>query len=161
MAEDTAEGLKDAIRVDTAELRGHVDAVVRSSVEETLNALLQAEADQICKAGRYERSPQRGRYAGGTLRAEAGDQRRRGGASRCRSCARCRSRRRLSNRYVWTQFGTLSGTPHLISTNVRGTTQRRAGIISYQSNIYSGIDSRRTKLKAEIVSRVDKDRVTR
>jgi putative transposase len=33
--------------------------VVRSSVEETLNALLQAEADQICKAGRYERSPER------------------------------------------------------------------------------------------------------
>ena len=30
MAEDTAEGLKDAIRVDTAELRGHVDAVVGS-----------------------------------------------------------------------------------------------------------------------------------
>ena len=59
MAEDTAEGLKDAIRVDTAELRGHVDAVVRSSVEETLNALLQAEADQICKARRYERSPER------------------------------------------------------------------------------------------------------
>jgi putative transposase len=60
-AEDTAEGLKDAIRVDTAELRGHVDAVVRSSVEETLNALLQAEADQICK--------------GGTLRALAGARR--------------------------------------------------------------------------------------
>jgi putative transposase len=59
MAEDTAEGLKDAIRVDTAELRGHVDAVVRSSVEETLNALLQAEADQICGAIRYERSPER------------------------------------------------------------------------------------------------------
>jgi len=59
MAEDTAEGLKDAIRVDTAELRGHVDAVVRSSVEETLNALLQAEADHICKAGRYEHSPER------------------------------------------------------------------------------------------------------
>ena len=59
MTEDTAEGLKGAIRVDTTELRGHVDAVVRSSVEETLNALLQAEADQICKAGRYERTPER------------------------------------------------------------------------------------------------------
>jgi transposase-like protein len=59
MAEDTAERLKDAIRVDTAELRGHVDGVVRLSVEETLNALLQTEADQICKAGRYERSPER------------------------------------------------------------------------------------------------------
>jgi transposase-like protein len=51
--------LKDTIRVDTEELRGHVDEVVRSSVEETLNALLQAEAEQICKAGRYERSPER------------------------------------------------------------------------------------------------------
>ena len=59
MEKDTAEGLKDAIRVDTAELRGQVDAVVRSSVEETLNALLQAEADQICRAGRYERSSER------------------------------------------------------------------------------------------------------
>src|SRR5512146_2996662 len=59
MAEDTSEGLKDAIRVDTAELRGHVDAVVRSSVEETLKALLQAEADAICGATRYERSAER------------------------------------------------------------------------------------------------------
>ena len=59
MAEDTAERLKDAIRVDDGQLRGHIDEVVRSSVEETLNALLQAEADQICKAARYERSPER------------------------------------------------------------------------------------------------------
>ena len=55
MAEDTAEGLKDAIRVNDGQLRGHIDEVVRSSVEETLNALLQAEADQICKACRFER----------------------------------------------------------------------------------------------------------
>ena len=51
MAKDTAEGLKDAIRVDAAELRGHVDAVVRSSVEETLNALashLEAHIDIDC-----------------------------------------------------------------------------------------------------------------
>ena len=51
--------MKDAIRVDTAELRRHVDEAVRSSVEETLNALLQAEAEQICKAGRYACSPER------------------------------------------------------------------------------------------------------
>ena len=59
MGEDTAEALKDAIRVDAEQLRGHVDEVVRSSVEETLNALLQAEADQLCRAGRYERSAER------------------------------------------------------------------------------------------------------
>ena len=59
MTEDTAEGLKDALRVDAKQLRGHVDEVVRSSVEETLNGLLQAEAEQLCGAGRYERSPER------------------------------------------------------------------------------------------------------
>ena len=59
MGEDTAEALKDAIRVDAEQLRGHVDEVVRSSVEETLNGLLQAEADQLCQAGRYERSAER------------------------------------------------------------------------------------------------------
>ena len=59
MTQDTHEGLNGAIRVDTAELRGHIDEAVRSSVEETLNALLEAEADQICRAQRYERSPER------------------------------------------------------------------------------------------------------
>ena len=33
--------------------------MVRSSVEETLNGLLDAEADSICRAQRYERSPER------------------------------------------------------------------------------------------------------
>jgi len=32
---------------------------VKASVEETLNGLLDAEADDLCKAGRYERSPDR------------------------------------------------------------------------------------------------------
>ncbi len=59
MTQDTQDGLKAAVRVDTAELRGHIDQAVRSSVEETLNALLDAEADRICGAQRYERSPER------------------------------------------------------------------------------------------------------
>jgi putative transposase len=50
---------KGAIRVDEKQLRGHIDEAVRSSVEETLNALLDAEADRICGAQRYERSPER------------------------------------------------------------------------------------------------------
>ena len=33
--------------------------MVRSSVEETLNGLLDAEADALCRASRYERSPER------------------------------------------------------------------------------------------------------
>src|SRR6202163_1568296 len=58
MGDDTPAAL-GALRVDEAKLRGHVDEVVRSSVEETLNALLDAEADQICRAQRYERSAER------------------------------------------------------------------------------------------------------
>jgi len=59
MPEDTTESLKDAIRVDAGQLRGHIDEAVRSSVEETLNGLLDAEADQICGAERYQRSADR------------------------------------------------------------------------------------------------------
>jgi len=40
-------------------VRQHVEEVVRSSVEETLNGLLEAEADELCGAKRYERSPER------------------------------------------------------------------------------------------------------
>ena len=58
MADDTPAAL-GALQVDEGKLRGHVDEVVRSSVEETLNGLLDAEADQICRAQRYERSPER------------------------------------------------------------------------------------------------------
>lgn len=33
--------------------------MVRGAVEETLNAMLDAEADEMCKAQRYEHSPDR------------------------------------------------------------------------------------------------------
>jgi len=49
----------EAVSVDETRLKAHVDEVVRSSVEETLNTLLDAEADRICRAQRYERSPAR------------------------------------------------------------------------------------------------------
>ena len=47
------------IQVDEERVRSHVEEVVRSSVESTLNGLLEAEADQLCGAGRYERSADR------------------------------------------------------------------------------------------------------
>lgn len=47
------------IQVDEAQIRSHVDEVVRESVEATLNGLLDAEADQLCRAKRYERSAER------------------------------------------------------------------------------------------------------
>lgn len=47
------------IRVDESELRSHVEEVMRKSVEETLNGLLDAEADRLCQAKRYERTADR------------------------------------------------------------------------------------------------------
>jgi putative transposase len=47
------------IRVDEQELRGHLEEVVRTSVEETLNGMLDAEADRLCQAKRYERTAER------------------------------------------------------------------------------------------------------
>ena len=47
------------IRLDEAQLREHLDRKITESVEDTLNGLLDAEADRICGAGRYERSADR------------------------------------------------------------------------------------------------------
>lgn len=47
------------IRIEQEELSKHVDNVVRGTVEETLNALLDAEADRLCQARRYERTEAR------------------------------------------------------------------------------------------------------
>ena len=76
MDEDNAAALTGAIRVDERQLRGHVDEAVRSTVEETLNALLGAEADRNCGAQRYERSADRvdtrGRHYERKLETKAG-----------------------------------------------------------------------------------------
>lgn len=47
------------IQIDEEPIKAHVDEVVRATVEETLNQLLEAEADRLCGAGRYERSADR------------------------------------------------------------------------------------------------------
>lgn len=62
-----ADSFRAVIRIDEGQIKGHVDRVVRESVEQTLNALLDAEADALCGAKKYERSPDRqdtraGRY---------------------------------------------------------------------------------------------------
>ena len=49
------------IQIDEARIRDHLGEMVRGTVEETSNAMLDAEADQLCGAGRYERSQARGR----------------------------------------------------------------------------------------------------
>ena len=47
------------IRIEEDKIRLHVDEVVRETVEQTLNGLLEAEADELCGAKRYARSPER------------------------------------------------------------------------------------------------------
>lgn len=56
VAEDTT---KKMIEIDDTQVRGHLRELVRNSVEETLNGMLDAEADVLCGAKRYERSPDR------------------------------------------------------------------------------------------------------
>jgi hypothetical protein len=51
--------LSNLIRIDDERIQDHLGKIVRGSVEETLNALLDAEADRLCKAERYERTKAR------------------------------------------------------------------------------------------------------
>ena len=47
------------LRVDESMVKSHLDKVVVSTVEQTLNAMLDAEAELLCKAGRYEHTEER------------------------------------------------------------------------------------------------------
>ena len=47
------------IKIDEGLVKRELGEIVRGTVEETLNKLLDAEADELCGAGRYERSPDR------------------------------------------------------------------------------------------------------
>ena len=65
------------IRIEEEKIRSHVGEVVRQTVEQTLNGLLEAEADELCGAKRYARSPERldtraGHYDR-TLQTQAGE----------------------------------------------------------------------------------------
>lgn len=51
--------LSDVIKINDARIQDHLGRMVRSTVEETLNAMLDAEADQLCGAKRYERTAAR------------------------------------------------------------------------------------------------------
>ncbi len=63
VAEDNStaheEKFNGVIRIEEGQIRSHVDEMVRSTVEETLNSMLSAEADALCGAQRYERSADR------------------------------------------------------------------------------------------------------
>ena len=56
MGEDSTRALSSVIRIDDERIHDHLGKVVRGSVKATLNALLDAEADRLYNAERYERS---------------------------------------------------------------------------------------------------------
>jgi transposase-like protein len=80
------------IQIDEGKIHDHLGEVVRRTVEEMLNALLNSEADRLCRPERYEhtearkdtRDPTNGSYK----------RKRTTSRSRCRSYARYRLRRR-------------------------------------------------------------------
>ncbi len=66
--------LANVITIDQDSLKGHVGEIVRSTVEETLNGLLDAEADRLCNATRYERTPDRTDSRAGSYKRKLGTQ---------------------------------------------------------------------------------------
>src|SRR5258708_7068487 len=77
MSDDTPSPLNNVITIDDERIKSHLERVVRGTVEERLNALLDAEGDRLCNAHRYERSEARrdtraGHYERG-LQTKAGE----------------------------------------------------------------------------------------
>jgi len=68
---------KQIVQVDEGEVRTQLKDLVRGSVEETLNGLLDAEASRLCQAERYERNPERADTRAGSyerkLQTQAGE----------------------------------------------------------------------------------------
>jgi putative transposase len=59
MSENVPQKLNKVIKIDEEKIHQHLGELVRGTVEETLNKLLDAEADQLCNAARYERTEAR------------------------------------------------------------------------------------------------------
>jgi putative transposase len=71
MAEDTATpALGNVIRIDEERIQDHLGRIVRGTVEDTLNSLLDAEADRLCRATRYERTEARRDRRAGSYRRQ-------------------------------------------------------------------------------------------
>ena len=53
------------VQLNEEVIKGQLKELVRGSVEETLNELLEAEAEKLTQAARYERNEQRQGYRSG------------------------------------------------------------------------------------------------
>jgi putative transposase len=61
----TDKNLNNVIKINEAEIKNHLGEMVRSSVEETLNDMLDAEAKQLCNARWYEHTEGRANQRAG------------------------------------------------------------------------------------------------
>ena len=52
----------EIVSFDDEAIKGYVGKLVLDTVQETINALLDEEADQLVNAGRYERTDERQAY---------------------------------------------------------------------------------------------------
>lgn len=60
--------LNRVIKIDEAQIHSHLDEMVRDTVEETINKMLDAEADRLCNAQRYEHTDSRTDTRAGSYR---------------------------------------------------------------------------------------------
>ncbi len=54
---------RNIIKIDEAELKDDLKTLIRGTVEDTLNAMLDEEAADLCNAEKHERSEGRRNYA--------------------------------------------------------------------------------------------------
>lgn len=52
--ENHSEILNKIVQIDEDRIKDHLGVLLRGTVEETLNAMLETEADRLCGASRYE-----------------------------------------------------------------------------------------------------------
>lgn len=58
-SEKTEKNLSQVFKINEAQIQTYLDSMVRQTVEETINKMLDEEADRLCNAQRYEHSEQR------------------------------------------------------------------------------------------------------
>jgi len=77
LSENVSQKLNKVIQIDEEQIQQHLSELVRGTVEGMLNKLLDAEADQLCNAARYEsteaRTDQRAGHYRRKLRTNAGE----------------------------------------------------------------------------------------
>ena len=61
------------IQINEGAIRDHLVALVRSTVEETLNGMLDAEANRLCNAEKYQRSGARSGHYQRKLHTRSGE----------------------------------------------------------------------------------------